>query len=405
MAKRALAGIKVVELGEHVSAPYCAKLMADLGAEVIKVEPPGGDPSRRHGPFPPGAPHPEQSGLYLYLNANKLGVVLDVTDPSERQAFYQMLHTADVLVENHRPDWMRQQRLDYETLRAVNPRLVMTSITAFGQTGPYSNYKAYHLNAAASGGGCLIGSPEREPLAFPLQQGSYQAGVHAAYAALAALFAREATGRGQHVDVAEADVWATFHEGRSIQGYLFYGISMKRSGKRSPGFYPYGIFPCKDGHIYEIAVRAAHWKAFLEVMGNGRVPDWYASDPRFKDLREMGRKYADVLDRLQKPWLMAHTKEEIFQLSQQHRIPFMPVYTAEEVLRHPHLRARKYFQAMSHPVAGRLEYPGPPYRFTETPWSGGQPAPRLGEHTHPVLESLASPGRPALRDRHRAAVV
>ncbi len=389
MTTKALEGVRVIEYGSFISAAYCCKLMADLGADIVKVEhPDSGDEARWHGPFLHDEPHPERSGLYLYLNLNKRGVTLDTATPTGQRLFGELVGGADILVENWRPGFLSKRGLDYERLRQSNPRLVMTSISAFGQTGPYRDYVAYHLNACAVGGVCTVGEPNREPLAYPLYQGHYQAGVHAATATLVALLQRDFGGDGQYIDIAEADVWASYHGGGGLMAFLQEGRVKMRTGHRTMGFYPWCVLPCKDGYISEIAVQGYQWKRFLELMGGGRVPDWYAKDPRFQDRLELSRKYADEMDKLQAPFLMEHTKEELFQMCLERRIPFAPLYTVEEVVKHPHLRARDYFVEAPNEDAGPLTYPGAPYKLSETPCAYARPAPRLGEHNAEVFKEI-----------------
>lgn len=405
MTRKALEGLRVIEYGSFISAAYCCKLMADLGADVVKIErPDGGDEARRHGPFLQDQPHPERSGLFLYLNLNKRSVTLDTATPTGRTLLGELVGKADILVENWRPGFLAGRGLDYERLRKLNPELVMTSISPFGQTGPYSGYVAYHLNASAVGGVCTVGEPEREPLTYPLFQGHYQAAVHAAAATLVAVLQRDFEGGGQHVDIAEADVWASYHGGGGLMAFLYEGRVKMRTGHRTMGFYPWCVLPCKDGFISEIAVQGYQWKRFLELMGGGSVPDWYARDPRFQDRLEISRKYADEMDQLQAPFLMEHTKEELFQMCLERRIPFAPLYTVDEVVTHSHLQARRYFVEMSREDTGPLIYPGAPYKLSETPCAYTRPAPQLGEHNAEVFGEVGlSP--PDLVGLRRAGVI
>ena len=203
-------GLKVVEWGNLVSAPYCAKLFADLGAEVMKIERPDiGDEARQHGPFPEDIPNQEKSGLFLSLNTNKLGITLNLESEKGKDILKRLLKDADVFVENNPPQLMVELGFDYNSLSGINPRLIMASITPFGQTGPYRDYKAYELNCSAAGGVLVgVGYPDREPLKLPLSQGSYQAGASAATAIMIALLARDKINEGQYIDISEAEVWA-----------------------------------------------------------------------------------------------------------------------------------------------------------------------------------------------------
>lgn len=382
MGEHALDGLKVVEYGSFISAPYCTKLMADLGAEVIKIEEPArGDESRRYGPFPDDVPHLERSGLFLYLNSNKLGITLDVGTMTGRKILKELLSDADVFVENSAPGSMAQMGLDYQALNEINGRLIVTSITPFGQTGPYREYKGYALNTAALGGqSARTGEPSRPPLAPALSQSHYQSGSMGAAATMGALLSRMATGCGQHVDISEADVWATIHLGHGVHLGVFEGRKSIRSGHRTISVYPWCILPCKDGYMCLIAIQGYQWKRFLEAMGE---PEWMG-DERFRDRIMMAWQYADEVDSLVETWLVDHTKEEIFQMCREGQITFAPVRDIDEVMNAPHFAERGYFVEIDRKYAGRLKYPGAPYQLSETAWELARPAPTLGEHNEEI---------------------
>lgn len=404
--KQALAGMKVVEYGDFISAPYCAKLMAELGAEVIKVEPPQGDSSRRHGPFLGNIPHPERSGLYLYQNTSKLGVTLNLDTSRGQQILQELIKDADVFVENMLPQHSKELRIDYDTLSQVNQNLIVASITPFGQTGKYSRYKAQAINiAAVSGLSSIIGKPDREPLSYPLSLEHYQNGAITAFAVLAALFSRRKIGKGQHIDVSETDCLAALYGGQALSSFVFHQRKRIRTGHRVPGFYPYTFLPCKDGFVSLIAVQGFQWKAFLQIVGDGEVPEWYASDPRFKDRWACGAQHADALDALLAPWLMSHTKEEIFTLCREKHVPFAPARTIGEVANDSHLKERAYFVDIDHAETGKIKYPGAPYKLPQTPWRVSRPAPLLGEHNGEVYCQRLGYSRQDLSDFRRAGII
>ncbi|MFH1486766.1 MAG: CoA transferase [Chloroflexota bacterium] len=382
MTREALSWLRVVEYGDFVSAAICTKLMADMGAEVIKIEePPNGDKSRRHGPFPGDIPHPERSGLFLTLNSNKRGVTLDVKSFTGKEILKRLLKDADVFVENRPPSEMKSLGLDYSSLQKVNPRMIVTSITPFGQTGLYRDYKGHDINCSAlSGVTETIGRADREPLTAPLFQCDKQAGLGAAGGTFVALLARDATGKGQQVDISTVDVMATIHVGSHLMTYVFDGVKELRTKEPRRQNYPMGLHRCKDGHICMIAPQVAQWIRFLEFMG---TPEW-SKLPRYRNRRAMAEEYPEEVDALLEPWLMERTKEEIFQICRDNAIPFTPVYNVEELVNSPQLQARGYFKDVERAETGTVKYPGWPFTFSKTPWKLDRPAPLLGEHNEEV---------------------
>jgi len=386
MSKSALAGVQVLEFGQLISAPYCCKLMGDLGAEVIKVElPPSGDEARRYGPFPGDVPHPEKSGLFLYLNTNKRSVTLNPEHSAGAKIFLDLVRKADILVENWPVGFMAALKLDYQRLKEINPRLILTSITPFGHAGPYSKWKAYALNISHGAGVAKgIGSPGREPLAPPGQQAHFFGALNAAAATMVALWEREISGEGQYLDISEADCWAMLFNGVWYSKYLYAHEEVTRLGHRSNlPVYPWAVLRCKDGFISATAAEEAQWQRLIELMGN---PEW-AQDPRF----EKGVKrsqHADEVDERLESWFASQTKAEIFQACREKNVPFSPVQDIGEVVECPHLQERDYFVKIQHPKAGEVTCPGPPYKLSETPWELRRRAPLLGEHNEEIYCGL-----------------
>jgi len=405
MAKQALSGLKVVEYGSFISAPYCTKLMADLGAEVIKVEEPKkGDESREYGPFPNGIPYPERSGLFLYLNTNKLGITLEVSTATGREILKRLLKEADVFVENNPPKLMREAYLDYVNLKGLNPSLIVTSITSFGQTGPYRDYKAYPINCCAVGGvSQSIGHYWREPLTMPLSQGNYQAAVAGTLATIVALLARDVTGKGQHVDISEADVWATYHVGFGITIHAFGVKDNLRKGYIGGGWtYPARrIIPCKDGYMALCAPQLKQWVKFVELMGN---PEWI-QNPRYRDRHAMEDDYPEEVDALLAPWFLERTKKELFELFEKNAIPFAPLYNMADEVEDAHLKERRFFATIERDDTGDLKYPGAPYKFSKTPWTLVRPAPTLGEHNEEIYCGRLGYSKEDLVELRRAGVI
>jgi crotonobetainyl-CoA:carnitine CoA-transferase CaiB-like acyl-CoA transferase len=381
----ALDGLRVVELGDFVAAAYGGKLLADLGAEVVKVEPPEGDSARRHGPFPGDSPHPETSGLFLYLNANKLGVTAAAETATGRELLGRLLDQADVLLTDLPGARLREIGITAEALAEAHQSLVTVAISTFGADGPLSEYAGADIVGAAMGGmNDTVGEPGRDPLVMPCYQSHSQAGAHAAAAAMVALFGRRLTGRGQYVDIAEADIWASYNQPGRAHIFVHEGRVRRRGGHRTMGVYPYTVLPVRDGYISMIAGRGRQWKGFMEMVGDGQIPEWYSEDERFRDRLEISRLYADEMDALLEPWLMAHDKDEIFAEAQARGIPFAPVYSTAEVVGNEHLNERGYFVEVDHPVAGPQRYPGAPYLMSDSPWELRRPAPLLGEHDEEI---------------------
>ena len=385
MVDGALQGIRVIELGQGVSAPFCAKLFADYGAEVIKVEPLQGDVARRWGPFPGDQPHPEKSGLFFFLNTNKRGVTLDVGTPDGRNQLLRLLEQADVFIENNRPPQMHQWGLDYAAIAAINPDLVMISITPFGQTGPYADWNGYDLNAfhLSAAGSRYCGRP-KEP---PLQHGTFSADFFGAYVAaawgLAAVCGRTRTG-GQHLDVSCAEaVAALFVGAQSIGGYAQDRKFETRTGVGMPLGAPATILPCKDGHVWMMALEPGQWNGLRTAMGN---PEW-ADLEMFQDMFVRAQN-ADMIYPLIEQWTSEHSKQEIMDLCQANGCPTTALFTVAEVVEHPHLKARRYFVEIEHPVLGRVRTMGAPIRLPESPGGPRAAAPLLGEHNGEVFAAL-----------------
>ncbi len=380
----ALKGLKIVEYATSISGQYCTKLLADLGAEVIKIEPPEGDETRSYGPFPDDLPHKERSGLFLWLNHNKSGITLNLKEPAAKKLLVGLLRDADVFVENFNRETARNLDLDYPSLEKINKGLIVTSITIFGRTGPYSNYKGYDINScAASAVSIGIGFPDREPLALPLSLSAFQSGGSAAAATVVALLSRDISGEGQHIDISEVEVLATTHHaGGLISLYIYKGIAGKRKGIHGGYFnYPCSTLPCKDGYVCLIAPQKDQWDRFVKMMGD---PEW-SKNPRYQNRRAMAEKYPDEADDLLVPWLAQYTKNEILDMCIKERIPFGPLMTVEDLVNSPHLKERNFFVGVDHPEAGRLTYPGSAYELSETPPKIRKPAPRLGEHNADVI--------------------
>ena len=396
MRDRALSDIKVIEYADFISGPFCTKFMADMGAEVIKIEEPGyGDSARRCGPFLDDIPHPERSGLFLYLNSNKLGITLNLKAESGVRIIKELVKTADILVENRPLSTMKALGLDYDTLRQINSALVVTSITPFGQTGPYSPYKGDDLICSQMSGLSyhtpMEGSenPEESP---PLKPGGRQsdfiAGNTAAVASMFAYRARQANGVGQHVDISQQESIASFLRHQvAFYSYDPDGVYPNWYGNRESRLRGIGYMPCLDGYFINGCREEYQWRAFLELAIG---PGWEQVEI-LKNLFTEAFELHTFLDQFVtiRPfileWTMEHTKEEITALAQAKGIPIVPANTAEDVFNSEQFSERGFFSDIDHPDAGKLRYPGASYKFSETPWQIDKPAPCLGQHNEEIF--------------------
>jgi crotonobetainyl-CoA:carnitine CoA-transferase CaiB-like acyl-CoA transferase len=387
----ALAGVRVVEVGNLVAAAYATKLLADLGADVVKIEPPGhGDLARARGPFPADIAHPEQSGLFLYLNANKRGITLDLSRPRGREVLTRLVAGADLLVHNVHPTEMVAQGLDYDALAAIHPPLVMTSIAPFGLTGPHAGYRGPDVVTWSAGGVSTLNGQPGEPDLPPLKpfgdQSGFQAGLTAAVASLGALLGRLATGHGEHVEVSTQECVASLLE-LTYPYWPYAGLVASRLGAKP--IQPLCFMECRDGWIFLCAVEEHQWQRFVQIMGN---PEW-AETELFADRLARGANF-DALQVLLQEWCREQSVRELYETAQRQRIPFAPVSTMGDLLASPHLRARGFFATLTHPVAGPVTMPGAPYALSATPWTLRAPAPTLGQHTAEVLAEIGVETQP-----------
>ena len=387
--EQVLSDVKVLDLTHHIAGPYCTKLLADYGADVLKVEKPAeGDPARRMGPFFEDNPHPEKSGLFLHLNTSKRGITLNLKSETGKKIFQELVERVDILVENFSPRVMPGLGLQYEKLERFNPKLVMTSISNFGQSGPYRDFKASELILYGMGGAMNnTGTLDR----YPLKKGGtviqYQGGTIAAVATMLALMTNRAQGIGQHVDVSIFESQMATIDRRMSQ-LLTYQYNRETSYRMDlqeerPGF-PHGIYPCKDG-FFELQGGFVFWPRISQMIGR---PDLVA-DPGFSTAE--GQRQPENLERFNViwyPWLAEHTKGEVIEAGQAAGVLCGPINTTEDLLNDPHWRAREFWTKIDHPVTGKLTYPGAPFKMIETPWRVGRPAPLLGQHNEEIYGEL-----------------
>jgi crotonobetainyl-CoA:carnitine CoA-transferase CaiB-like acyl-CoA transferase len=382
MSEQALASVRVIECGEMVAAAYATKLMADLGAEVIKVEPPGsGDRARQYGPYPGGTRHPEKSGLFLYLNTNKLGVTLDLRARRGQDILAELVADADLLVHNCHPTTMAERGLVYERLAGRNPQLTMVSISPFGLTGPHRDYQATDLTLWSAGGISYLngGGPEAEdlpPLKAFGQQAEFQGGLNAAVAALGALFPAMREGKGQHVSISIQECLGAILE-LTFEYWPYMGLVASRLGRKP--IEPLDFFECRDGWIFVCCVEEHQWRTLVDVLGN---PEW-ATLELFETRLTRAANY-DALKLFLQEVIREWSVDELYKAGQARRVPLAPVSTMADLFASEHLRSRGFFAVVDHPSAGAFPYPGAPYKLALTPWEIRRPAPLIGQHNAEV---------------------
>ncbi|MCH7802394.1 MAG: CoA transferase, partial [Chloroflexi bacterium] len=360
--------VNVLDLSTNIAGAYCTKLLADLGANVVMVEHPDGHPLRQVGPFSGGEPHLEKSGMFMYLCANKQSMIAEPYNDDHDSKTLQLVQQADLVVQSEVVDAPGSTAWDWEHLEMLNRSLVMTSITHFGQTGPYRDWQSDEIVDYAMGGYMYFGGHrDREPLMLTNNQAQLNAGAQAAIGSLAAIWRARRTGRGQHVDVSTVEAMLSAHAWTSTS-WTHEGVIMRRSEPDS--------IPCKDGYVWLMTMR---WDPTLFVLIER--PD-LMDDPRFAD-RQSWFENRDQLLKLLGEWCAQHTKDEIFRSAQALRLALTPVNNAADLLKSEQLKARNWFQKVEHPDAGLVTLPGFPYLLSETPAAIHAPAPRLGQHESP----------------------
>ncbi|MBI2863857.1 MAG: CoA transferase [Chloroflexi bacterium] len=385
MLESPLSGITILDLTHYVAGPYCTKLLAGLGAEVIKIEKPGtGDGARRLGRFFQDDPHLEKSTLFLYLNTNKKGVTLNLKSATGVRIFKDLVKQADVVVESFSPHVMPSLGLDYDSLNAIKPDLLMTSISNFGQTGPYRDYLLTEMLGLAVGGLMSItGDPERAPLKLGAKLAQYITGLHGYMVTMMAIHCRDNTGIGQHADVSVMESVSSILDVTPMWA-SYQNAVRPRAGNRHTGAYPFCILFCRDGYAGIMAESPKHWETFCKSIL--KKPE-LTTDPRFATSHARLQN-PDELDAIMLEWTMEHDKEEIYHTGQALGLPFGYVATFEDVIKSPQLRAREFFEEVDHPFVGKALYPGRPFKMSGALWEPLSRAPLLGEHNEEVFGRL-----------------
>jgi crotonobetainyl-CoA:carnitine CoA-transferase CaiB-like acyl-CoA transferase len=387
LLEQALSGIRVLDLTWYIAGPYCTKLLADYGADVIKIEKPGeGDPARKMGPFLQDDPHPEKSGLFLYLNTNKRGITLNLKSQTGKKILKELVKDVDILVESFSPGVMERLGLSFEELEKVNPKLVVTSISNFGQTGPYRDYKSSDLITFAMGGAMnSTGTQDRPPVGVTRNVKMYEAGWLAAIATAAAGYSAQKTGLGEHIDVSlmEAQLGSTDRRDTHLLSYAYTGFTTPREDLTTARWtvVSSGYLRCKDGWVLVICPPVM-WPKMCRALGRPEL----LNDPRFQNLYDL--TYASDIDGILAEWLSTRTKQQAAEEMQAAGVAVTPINTPEDVVKDPHLNARGFWVKIDHPVVGEVTYPGAPMDMSEGGFQVRMPAPLLGQHNVEVYGKL-----------------
>ena len=388
MNKQSLSGIRVLDFTNHISGPFCTKLLADFGADVIKIEKPiTGDISRSIGPFPGQQKNLDKSGLFMYLNTNKRGITLDLNDPISKELIVNILETTDILVENFRPGTMEKWGLDYNSIKKIKPEIIYVSITNFGQTGPYKDYKASDAIIYAMGGEMFSrGIIDREPVKLGPNIVLFQGGTAAAVGALGAFFGTINDSSGQHVDISlmETETGTQDRRQATVLAYHYSGIINERQSLGGSATYPSGVYPCLDGY-FELSGGPTRIVNIIKMMGN--PPE--LMDPKWKDpLSQSDPALKEEFESYFYPFVMEKTKLELWKLAQDNGVLSAPLNSMEDVANDPYFREKEFFQEYIHPIAGSFIAPGKPWIMHETPWEIKRSSPNLGEHNAEIFSEF-----------------
>lgn len=376
-----LDGIRVLDLSRNVAGPFASKLFADYGAAVLKVEPPEGDPSRLAGPFPGDEPDSEASGLFLHLNTNKRAVTLDISRSAGQSIVRRLAGDVDIVIEDFAPGQLDEWGIGWETLSEGRTDLVMASITPFGQSGPWRDYRGSEITLQAMGGPMhLNGHAEKEPIKLAGNVAHYHAGASAALAVMLARFRVEMGGEGDHVDLAVYETQNGFRDRRTVYmtGSAYTGVSARR---RVPGQQmATGVRPCLDGYV-NILGGAKHFEKLLDIIDR---PDLKGHPQIAVAPVERDPAFVEEVEASYLGWLMRTPKSEVIATVQEAGILSGAIYTIEDLLKDPHYAQRGFWDEIDHPATGPLTYPGRQLIFSETPRERPRRAPLLGEHNSEV---------------------
>lgn len=377
--KRPLDGVNVIDFTRVYAGPYCTMMLADLGAEVIKIEKQGtGDDTHDFQPVKDG-----ESGYFTYLNRNKKSLSLNLKAKESIEIIKELATWADIVVENFSPGVVDRLGVGYDDLKAVNPRIIYGSISGFGQSGPYSKKPAYDLVCQAMGGYMTItGEADGKPYKLGTSIADAAAGIHMAYALVAALYYREKTGIGQFVDVAMMDTVFSTLENFIVTKTLT-GTAPSRNGNANLGSAPFNLYKTKDGYV---TIACANNKLFEKLTTAIGKTD-LLKDPRYKE-NSLRKKNESTLNKAIEEWTSQHTTKAVCNILEAAAIPAGPILTIDELVEDPHLKARNMLVDIPHPKFGMIQYPGNPIKYSKTSDLCFNSAPLLGEHNEDVLKTI-----------------
>ncbi|MGD9117668.1 MAG: CoA transferase [Dehalococcoidia bacterium] len=373
--------VKVLEYCHTVAGAFCAKQLSALGAEVIKVERPLiGDPARKIGPFPSDIPHPEKSGLFLYANTDKLGITLDPTLPTGRKIFAELSQGSDIIIEDNSHQFMKEHALHYEELKKLKPNIIVISITPFGQTGPYSEYKAFSFNVYHGSGLGYI-TPEgydnldRPPLKQGKYVSEYHSGIGAALITLGVLFGVDGGDHGCHIDFSMQE-WEMNLLKPKWEMFTYEGFTPSRKTVVRQG---HGMTRCKDGYVIIMLLEEHQWLRFVEWVNKTEL----LIDDRFIDPYKRAEN-GQALNEIITDWAKDRTMQEIYHGGQQKGVPVSMVSKPSDLFSSQQLKERGFLVDLAHPVAGSYSYPGMPYKLSGVTSMIHSPAPTLGQHNEKI---------------------
>lgn len=376
--RKALEGLKVVDLTSALNGPFCTMILADYGADVIKIEPVNGEQCRTWGPTDEKS---GESGFYNYVNRNKKGATLNLKSEKGKQMFYDLVKDADILVENYKGGVTKKLGIDYESVKKVNPNIIYASGSGFGQYGPMTHRPCYDIVAQAMGGMInLTGFKETNPVKVGPSVADHVAGIYLSVGVLMALYNREKTGQGQLVDVSMVDTIFSLLE-NALVNYTVGGFIPERNGNVDPSIAPFDIYDCKDGFIALGVGNDRLFQKFCVAIGHEELLE----DPRYETNNLRCENYIPDLQNLIRGWCENYTKKEIEMIMDEVGVPCGPVLNVKEAIEHPHIQAREMMVHCEHPTAGDQYFQGCVVKLSETPGSVDTPSPLLGQHNAEVF--------------------